>query len=252
MLRSSPTVTSRVAGSGCRSSIRVGITLLNGPVFLTIPSTSSQLGAEDLPPGTDPDPTTIDALAPVAETLRSVTLAATLVGLLVIVAAVVARYRSSSGLDRDRMRWLAWSVIAMTLLSLAQVMFDLERFETLTFFVVVNLAPVAAMTVAVINPRVVAIEELLNRTVVYGVLSVVIVVVDLLALAVLTELLGGSLDQRQVVLLVLLLAAILYNPLRLALWEAGRRLVSGSVTTRTTSWPGWRPPSRPRTRSPSS
>ena len=32
------------------------------------------------------------------------------VGLLVAMASVVVRYRRSRGLERDRMRWLLWSV----------------------------------------------------------------------------------------------------------------------------------------------
>ena len=54
-----------------------------------------------------------------------------------------------------------------------------------------------------------------------------IVAIDLAFLAGVTALLGDSLDQRQVVLLVLLLSAVLYGPLRHRLWMAVRRLLLG-------------------------
>jgi signal transduction histidine kinase len=108
----------------------------------------------------------------------------------------------------------------------ATVLFDLPAVDaSLTFVVMVM--PAGAMTVAIVAPDIVSIEDLFGRTLVYGALSVAIVAIDLAVLAGLTTLLGDSLDQRQVVLLVLLLSAVIYAPLRQRIWRGVRRLLLG-------------------------
>ena len=72
-----------------------------------------------------------------------------------------------------------------------------------------------------------SIQDLLGRTLVYGGLSLVLVAVDLAAVAGLTALIGDSLDPGQVVLVVLLLTVLLYGPLRQWLGSWARRLVLG-------------------------
>ena len=179
-----------------------------------------------LPPGTDPDPTTIDALAPYGDAMISVALAASFVAFVVPMLTVVVRHRRSRGVERARMRWLLWSVLTMTLTISATLLLDLGWFENVLLFVSVNLAPVA-MTVAVLNPSLVSIEDLLGRTLVYGGLSVIILGIDLTVLAGLALLLDDALAQRQVVLVALLLSVVLYGPLRARLWAAVRRLMLG-------------------------
>ena len=77
------------------------------------------------------------------------------------------------------------------------------------------------MTVAVLNPSLVSIEDLLGRTLVYGGLSVLIVGDRPGRPRRPHLLLGDALAQRQVVLIVLLLSVVLYGPLRLRLWRGG-------------------------------
>jgi signal transduction histidine kinase len=83
------------------------------------------------------------------------------------------------------------------------------------------------MTIGIVRPRVVSVEDLVSRTVVYGSLALLLVALDLAVLAGLTALLDDSLDQRQVVLTVLLLTLVLYGPLRQRLSRAVRRLMLG-------------------------
>ena len=88
---------------------------------------------------------------------------------------------------------------------------------------------------------------------VFALLSVVLIAVDLAVRGAAHVLLGDSLAQRQVVLVVLLLTAVLYGPLRQRL--SALRAAAGprrARTTPTTSWPGSPPPSRPPTRDRSS
>lgn len=209
----------RVAGLGA-----LGVMLLNTLVYVVAPSGSMTL---DYPPGADPDPTSVAALAPVADELLRVSQAATVAVFAVPVASVIVRYRRSRGADRERMRWLLWGVLSAVLLGLLAAVADLGQVgENVVVFAAVGLVP-AAMTVAVVNPSLVPIEDLLAHTVVYGGLSMILVGIDLAVIAVLTALLGDALAQQQVVVLVLLLSVALYGPLRLRLFAVVRRVMLG-------------------------
>jgi signal transduction histidine kinase len=179
-----------------------------------------------VPPGVDLEPTTIPVPPAVTAAVGSVVWLVAVAAFVVPMATVVVRHRRASGVERDRMRWLLWAVVVMALTIVVKTVFDLPALENVTTFVTMVL-PAAAMTVAVVRPDLVAIDELFGTTLVYGALSVLILAVDLAVLAGLAALLGDSLDQRQVVLLVLLLSAVLYAPLRHRLWSAVRRVVLG-------------------------
>ncbi|MBL0747151.1 sensor histidine kinase [Nocardioides baculatus] len=209
----------RVAGW---STIAVGAawTLL----FVLGPSDAGM--STPVPPGADPDPTTLDALAPVVGPATGVLRVLLVVTCLVPLATVLVRYRRSAGVERDRMRWLVWGVLAAAMLIGALLVVDLGPLEPAVLFLTVAVVPVA-MTVAVVNPSLVSIQDLLGRTVLYGGLWTALLTVDAAALALLTRALGDTLDQRQVVLTVVLLAVLLYVPLRDRLRAVVRRLLLG-------------------------
>lgn len=184
----------------------------------------------DLPPGVDPDLTTVWALEPVADQVNAVLQAATVIGVLVPVGVVVSRYRNSRGTERDQMRWLLWgALVAASIVALALVI-DLGALTGLVFFVCIAVVPVA-MTVAVVNPSVVSIEDLLGRTLLLAALASVLVVVDFVVVAALSAALDDSMDQSSVVLLVLLTTVLLYGPLRQRLSRWIRRAVLGERAT---------------------
>lgn len=188
----------------------------------------------DLPdvaaPGIELNLGAIDLPEAVVDVALPMTVVASIAGVLVAMATVVVRYRRSHGLERDRMRWLLWSVVAMT--GLVAVSFlALGTMGDLVVILLVTL-PAAAMTVGIVDPTLVSIEELLGRTLVYGLLAAIIVGVDLLGLGLLATFLGDRLDQRQVVLLVILLTVLVYAPLRDWLSRWVRRLVLGSRADR--------------------
>ncbi|MBA8804687.1 signal transduction histidine kinase [Nocardioides ginsengisegetis] len=179
-----------------------------------------------LPPGVDLDLWTVPLPPGVADRSTAVGVAVTVAGLLVAMASVVVRHRRSRGLERDQMRWLLWSVVAMAIVVGLGLLSDLRAVQDLVVFLVAAL-PAVAMTVAIVHPGVVPVEELVGRTLVYGLLSLVLVGTDLAVLALLTAALGDTLGQRQVVLTVLLLTAVLYGPLRQRLSRGVRRLMLG-------------------------
>jgi len=103
---------------------------------------------------------------------------------------------------------------------------ELSVVRDASIFVIASLPPVA-MTIGIVRPRLVPVLDLLNGTVVFALVSVSLVVVDLAVVALLDVSLGDSLQQRQVVLTVLLLTVLLYVPLRRRLSALVRRLVLG-------------------------
>lgn len=187
--------------------------------------------APQLDPARDPrvveyDPTVVARLVPVVDDLLPGLIAVSFLAFCVPVLTAVARYRRAAGIDRDPLRWLLWSVVVEVLLTVVGVVLGAGQLGTTTTYVAV-LLPLLGMLLAVLDPRVVAIEDLLTRTVVYGGLSLLIVGVDLAALAGLTAVLGDALDEQTVVLVVLVVSASLYGPLRSWAWAVARRLVLG-------------------------
>ena len=179
-----------------------------------------------LPTGVDVDAFTLPLPVELAERAIPVVVVLSVAGVLLSMASVVVRHRRARGLERERMRWLLWSVVAMAVVIGLGFVVQLPSVNDVVVFVVAALPPIA-MTIGIVNPTVVPVEDLVGRTVVYGVLSLVLVLVDLAAVAALTAALGDSLDQRQVVVTVLLLTAALYGPLRQRLSLVVRRWMLG-------------------------
>ena len=211
---------------GRGSQVALAVMCLTVLLILVTPS-GNRFGDIELPPDVNLDAGTLPIPASLADRAVPFGVLLTIGGLLVAMASVVVRHRRSVGLERDRMRWLLWSVIAMAVIVGLGLLSELRAVQDLVVFLVAAL-PAVAMTIAIVRPTLVPIEDLVGRTVVYGVLSLVLVAVDLAALAVLTAALGDNLDQRQVVLTVLLLTAILYGPLRQRLSRLVRRLMLGN------------------------
>lgn len=197
----------------------------------------------NLPPGVDADPTTIWALEGAADALVNGLQALTLVGLCVPIGVVIRRYRRSTGTERDQMRWLLWGALVTVTIIVLTLFLDLGALTNVVFFLCITLTPVA-MTVAVVNPRLVSIEELLGRTVLLSLLAVVLVAVDFAVVAALSLLLDDDMAQSQVVLVVLLTTVFLYGPLRQRLSRVVRRradpydVVAGLASTLETAEEG--------------
>ncbi|MDF1604020.1 GAF domain-containing sensor histidine kinase [Nocardioides sp. YIM 152315] len=179
-----------------------------------------------LPPGVDADWTTIWGLEPVADVLTGSLQAATIIGVIVPVGVVVHRYRRSRDAERDQMRWLLWGALVTATTIVVTLFLDLGALTGAVFFLCITLTPIA-MTVAVVNPRVVSIEELLGRTVLLSLIAVVLVAIDFVVVAALTAALDDEMDQSQVVLVVLLTTVLLYGPLRQRLSRGVRRFLFG-------------------------
>lgn len=179
-----------------------------------------------LMPGVDPDWTTVWALEPIAGVLTGGLQALTVIGLVVPVGVVVHRYRRSRGTERDQLRWLLWGALVTATTIVVTLFLELGDLTAVVFFVCIVLTPIA-MTVAVVNPRLVPIEELLGRTVLLSLLALVLVVIDFAVVAAITLVLDDAMAQSQVVLVVLLTTVLLYGPLRHRLSRGVRRFLFG-------------------------
>lgn len=180
-----------------------------------------------LPPEVDVDPISITALAGVTDPVRAGATGGFVLCALVAVALVVVRYRRSTGITRDRMRWLAWSVLVIAGYHAVEVaVLDVAGTDFVGIFVAMVL-PGAAMTIAIVRPTLISIDDLLGRTLVVGALVLTLVAADVVVLALLTLLLDDDLTRAQVVAVVLVVALALYGPVRQRLFAAVRRLMLG-------------------------
>lgn len=208
---------------------RLGIGALGGMVVaaalvvLTPATTTPEI--TDLPAGVDFNYLTLSPLAS-AGVLRPVSGVLTIAGFLIAMATAVLRYRRSTGVERDQMRWLVWAVLVMALTLTVVTVADVGRAID-AVIVAVAVLPIAAMTVGVVRPTVVPVESLLVRTLVLGAVALSLLGVDLLVVALLSHALGG-LDQRQLVTVVLLVTALGYGPLRHRLFRLVQAWVLGS------------------------
>lgn len=207
------------------SWVAVVVLLLSGLAIIVAPAEGERV-VRDLPPGVDQDVTTLTVLEGYGEQVVSASVALGVGAFFFALLTVVVRYRRSAGLERDRMRWLLWSVVVIVAVLLLGFVFPLPGSEYVGAFSATVLPP-AAMTVAIVRPRVVPIQDLLGRTVVLAAILAVLVAADAAVLAVLTLVLDDELTQAQVVAVVLAVAVLLYGPLRQRLSAAVRRVMLG-------------------------
>ena len=204
-------------------------------MFVVVAPANGRLLDVDLPPGVDLDAGALPLPGSIADLVLPVANTLTIIGVLIAMATVVVRHRRAVGAERDRTRWLLWSVevgavaLALSLLTGFTVISDVVLF-------VVAVLPAVAVTIGIVRPTLVPVQDLLNGTLVFALLSLSLVVVDLVVVAGLSAVLDDSLDERQVVVVVLLLTIVLYGPLRQRLVRhraaTGPRPARGAVRRR--------------------
>ena len=121
---------------------------------------------------------------------------AVLLGLLVVCAAaaavsVVLRFRRSQGVERQQLKWFTFAVTLMVLfMLLSDYLLPQSGVVDALYGFVVALVPVAA-GVAVLRYRLYDIDRLINRTLVYGLLTALLGAVYAAAVLVPGQLFGG-------------------------------------------------------------
>ncbi len=139
-----------------------------------------------------------------------------LASLLAAVVAVVARYRRSAGVERLQMRWLVWSAALVPLVLIvdfvANVALGGGGDVTFIALMLALCAVVAAIGTAVVRYRLYAIDQLVNRTLVYASLTTILLVAYATITTGLGVLVGG--DEGWVIALATLAVAFAFRPAR--------------------------------------
>jgi signal transduction histidine kinase len=173
----------------------------------------------------DLDPTSLPLPEAVFLPLLRIAFPAAVLGVVVPVAAVVARFRRASGDDRRRMRWLLWAAVVDLLVMVATLLVPGDE-ASLALSLAVTFTG-AALAAGILRPRALDIDQLLAGTLVHGALAIGVVLLDLAVLAAAGAFIGDRTGERDATLLTLLLVAVLYVPLRAPLWRLVRRWVLG-------------------------
>lgn len=144
----------------------------------------------------------------------------------IALSVLFARQRRAEGVERTQVRWLMWAAVMCVLMTLAAV---LAPGATVTTVALVACLAVTGVSVAIgiLAPDVTDVDALMGGTLVYALVAGSVVALDLALVATVDTLVGERLDQRQVTLLVLLVAVAAYGPLRTWAAAAVRRLLVG-------------------------
>lgn len=177
-----------------------------------------------------PNPLGLSALEPASAVVDGVLVVATLSVFIGSVASVAHRYRHGGRTQRSQIKWLAFAVglwLVGVLVSWPAQLLDSRVFSATQFALLVAGAGLpAAVGIAVLRHRLYDVDLILSRTLVYGALTVSVVVLYVVVVGYL-----GALLQASGTLLVSLLAtavvAMAFSPLRERLQRAANRLVYG-------------------------
>ena len=151
----------------------------------------------------------------------------TLGSIVAAVGLVWARHRQASAPERTQLRWLLWAGIMCVLMVLAAVTLSVGGVVTTVLLDLAVASLAVSVAVGLVRPGLGDVDALVAWTLTTAVVAAIVVGIDLAVLAAGTALLGDRLDQRDVTLVVLVLAVVVYGPLRGWLGGLVHRLLLG-------------------------
>ena len=193
--------------------------------LLVTPAAVLELGTPT-PPVADPDLLSLPLPAEVGFPLLVITRLITLAAVLPALLLVVVRYRRADGPQRRQLRWLLWAGVICVFLGVIGVLVPASVLASSVLFVAVAITSVS-VTIGICAPERFDVDGLVADTIAWGAVAAIVVTVDLILVAAAGRLLGDALDQREVTVVVLLIAVLLYAPLRNLLWVRVRRAMLG-------------------------
>ena len=143
------------------------------------------------------------------------------------VGLVWARHRHASMPERTQLRWLLWAGIMCVLTVLAAVALSVGGVVTIILLDLAVAALAVSVAVGLVRPDLGDVDALVAWTLTTAVVAAIVVGIDLAVLAAGTALLGERLDERDVALVVLVVAVVVYGPLRSWLGGLVGRLLLG-------------------------
>ena len=193
--------------------------------LLVVPAAVLELGAPS-PPIDDPDllslPIPPEAGVPLLVVTRVIALAAVLPALLL----VLVRHRGAAGLRRRQLRWLLWAGIVCVFLAAISLLAPSGVLASYALFAAVA-ATAISVTLGICAPDRYDVDGLVADTIAWGAVGAIVIAFDLAVVALIGRVVGDHLDQRDVTMVVLLLAVLLYAPLRSLVWMRVRRQLLG-------------------------
>ncbi len=143
------------------------------------------------------------------------------------VALVWVRHRHAAAEERTQLRWLLWAGIMCVLMVVGAATLSLGGTVTTVLLDLAVAALAVSVTIGMVRPDLGDVDALVAWTLTTAVVAAVVVAVDLTVIAAGSRLLGERLDERDVTLVVLVLAVVVYGPLRAGLGGVVRRLLLG-------------------------
>lgn len=158
----------------------------------------------------------------VADTLQGVSLLLFFACVIGCCAAVVVRFRRARGVERQQLKWLAyaawWTAVAFLCALIGALANVAYLASAATFYLCLAGIPVA-VGIAILRHRLFDIDVIINRTLVYGTLTVLLAALYFIGIVVTQGLVGAitgqSKEQPPVAIVITTLAiAALFQPLR--------------------------------------
>ena len=171
------------------------------------------------------NPLGIEALEPLGGLLDNALFVGGFAIVFISVASLVVRFRRSEGEERQQIKWLVYAASAVPVWFLVSPAVDIPILFTAIEILLVACVPVAA-GIAILKYRLYDIDVVINRTLVYGVLTVCVAGIYVLVVGYLGATFGvdGSLS---ISLIATGIVAVLFAPLRVRLQRAVNRLMYG-------------------------
>ncbi|MFC7496276.1 MULTISPECIES: sensor histidine kinase [unclassified Nocardioides] len=150
----------------------------------------------------------------------------TLLSLPLAVVVVFARQRRASGRERMQLRWLVWAAVMCVVMSGIALWLHNGWIPTIALTVALGVTG-ASIAIGILDPEVRDVDALMGGTIVWATVAGTVIAVDLVLVALLDGLLGDRLDERDVTLLLLLVAVTIYAPVRSRITALVRRALVG-------------------------
>ena len=193
--------------------------------LLVMPAAVLELGVPP-PPIDDPDLLSLPIPAAVGYPMLVITRLITLAAVLPALLLVVVRHRRAAGRQRRQLRWLLWAGIVCVFLAVISLLAPSGVLASYALFAAVA-GTAVSVTIGICAPDRYDVDGLVADTIAWGAVGAIVVALDLAVVALVSRTVGEHLDQRDVTVVVLLLAVLLYAPLRGLVWERVRRTLLG-------------------------
>jgi two-component system NarL family sensor kinase len=200
------------------ATLPVGLVLAPDSVVVT--------GDYDLP-GVRTDLLAIPVPDTVAVVYLTLSRLLTMLALAVAVGLLVVRHRRADEVERTQLRWLLWAGVMVVLTVVVSLAVSMGGLLTTVLLTAAVVTIAVSVTIGVLRPGLGDVDTLVAGTLTNAGVALVVIGFDLAVLALGGRLLGDRLDQRDVTVLVLVAAVLLYGPLRTGLGSGVRRLLFG-------------------------